>query len=94
MFVSMDIEGIDGRVDEGVLGREFPGTETADGVLTIDCDACVMQGTDVCADCVVSLICSSEPDEAVVIDVAEIRALRMLGEAGLVPRLRHARRTG
>ncbi len=53
-----------------------------------------MQHTDACDDCVVSFICNREPDEAVVIDAAEARAVRMLGEAGLVPRLRQVRRTG
>jgi len=50
-----------------------------------------MQHTDVCDDCVVSYVCSREPNEAVVVDLAELRAMRMLGEAGLVPRLRHSR---
>jgi hypothetical protein len=51
-----------------------------------------MQHTDVCNDCVVTFICGREPDEAVVIDVAEARAVRLLGEVGLVPRLRQVRR--
>jgi hypothetical protein len=58
----------------------------------ISCDECVMQHTDVCNDCVVTFICGREPDEAVVIDVAEARAVRLLGEVGLVPRLRQVRR--
>lgn len=62
--------------------------------LRIDCDECVMQHTSACADCVVTFICSREPDEAVVVDVSEVRALRLLSNAGLVPRLRHVRRTG
>jgi hypothetical protein len=55
--------------------------------LTIDCDGCVMQGTSACQDCVVTFICD-RPDGAVVIDVSEERALRLLGRAGLVPPLR------
>jgi hypothetical protein len=66
----------------------------SDDVLHIDCDECAMQGTDACSDCVVTFLCGRAADEAVVIDVAEARALRLLGEAGLVPRLRHVRRTG
>jgi hypothetical protein len=62
--------------------------------LTIDCDECAMQGTSACADCVVTFICSREPGEAVVVDVVEERALRLLSGAGLLPRLRHVRRTG
>lgn len=65
-----------------------------DAVSIISCDDCVMQHTDACDDCVVTFICNREPDEAVVIDVAEARAVRMLGEAGLVPRLRRVPRTG
>ena len=60
----------------------------------IDCDDCSKRHSDVCGDCVVTFICSREPDEAVVIDVAEERAIRLLGDAGLVPKLRHDRRTG
>jgi hypothetical protein len=60
----------------------------------IDCDDCAMQDTSACGDCVVTFICSREPGEAVVVDVEEERALRMLGTAGLLPRLRHVRRTG
>jgi len=62
--------------------------------LVIDCDDCVMQDTDTCADCVVTFICSREPGEAVVVDVAEERAIRLLSGAGLLPELRHIRRTG
>jgi hypothetical protein len=65
-----------------------------ESVLRIDCDDCVGQGTDLCTDCVVTFLCSREPDEAVVIDVAEVRALRLLEEGGLAPALRHRRRTG
>jgi hypothetical protein len=63
-------------------------------MLRIDCDDCVLQETDACDDCLVSYICSREPDDAIVIDVAEERALRLLSGAGLVPELRHVRRTG
>ncbi len=63
-------------------------------VLTIDCADCSLTGTTACDDCVVTFLCGREPDEAVVIDVAEARAVRLLGQAGLVPTLRHRRRTG
>ncbi|MGH9181210.1 MAG: hypothetical protein ACRDY5_05795 [Acidimicrobiales bacterium] len=48
-----------------------------------------MQHTPACADCVVTFICDREPGDAVVVDVAEARAVRMLAGAGLVPALRH-----
>ncbi len=51
-----------------------------------------MQGTTACDDCVVSFIC--EPDSsAAVADIAELHALRLLSGTGLVPPLRHLRRT-
>lgn len=58
---------------------------------TISCDDCCMQGTSACEDCVVSFICDREPDDAVIIDAGEARAMRMLSRAGIVPLLRHTR---
>lgn len=51
-----------------------------------------MRETSACADCVVSFVVSRDPGEALVIDVEEARAVRMLATAGLVPGLRHRRR--
>ena len=62
--------------------------------MTISCDDCTMQHTSACDDCVVTFICGHDPEQGVVIDVAEARAVRLLTQAGLVPRLRHVRRTG
>jgi hypothetical protein len=62
--------------------------------LTIDCDCCQLQGTDACDDCVVSFLLEWEPDDAVVIDADEARAMRMLERAGLVPSLRFTSRAG
>jgi len=59
--------------------------------LVIDCDRCVMQHTPACDDCVVTFLCSRQPDEALVIDAAEERAIRLLSQGGVVPRLRHRR---
>ena len=56
--------------------------------MEISCEDCVMQDTPACEDCLVTFICGREPGEAVVFDVAEARAVRLLGEAGLVPPLR------
>ena len=61
--------------------------------MVIDCDECVMQRTEACDDCVVTFIAGREPGDAIVIDVAEERAVRMLAQAGLVPSLRHVART-
>jgi hypothetical protein len=62
--------------------------------MEINCDDCMMQHTDTCADCVVSFLVDRRPGDAVVIDVDEERAVRMLSDAGLVPELRHRRRAG
>ena len=62
-------------------------------VMRIDCDECRMQHTAACDDCVVTFLCGPA-DDAVVFDVAEARAVRALVEVGLVPGLRHERRTG
>jgi hypothetical protein len=61
------------------------------GTLTISCDDCRWQGTRACEECVVTFICDRAPTEAVVIDVAEMRALGALGRSGLLPPLRHDR---
>ncbi|CAB4813879.1 unannotated protein [freshwater metagenome] len=69
----------------------------------IDCGTCVMRETDACADCVVTFLFQEPSEEtendescqvgaesiAVVFDISEIRAMRALAEAGLVPTLRH-----
>jgi hypothetical protein len=62
--------------------------------MEINCDDCVMQHTSTCDDCVVSFIVDRRPGEAIVIDVEEARAVRLLSDAGLVPELRHRRRAG
>lgn len=62
--------------------------------LWISCDECVMEGTDACSDCVVTFLCGRDPGDAVVIDAAEARALKLLEEGGLAPALRHQRRVG
>lgn len=72
------------------MTTDFPRQDT----LTIDCAECTMRSTTTCDDCLVTFITGREPDDAVVIDVAEARAVRLLADAGLVPHLRHVPRTG
>jgi len=62
--------------------------------MTISCDECTMQHTSACDDCVVTFICGREPDDAVIIDASEVRAVRLLSDAGLVPKLRYRRHAG
>jgi hypothetical protein len=61
--------------------------------LIIDCDECTMQGTNQCDDCIVTFICDRDESQPVVVDAEEARAVRLLSEGGLVPALRHRRRT-
>ncbi len=62
--------------------------------LTISCADCSMRATSACDDCVVTFLCDREPDDAVIIDAGEARAMRLLSRAGLVPLLRHQPRSG
>jgi len=65
-----------------------------EGGLTIDCDCCSSRDSTACDDCVVSFLLGREPEDAVVIDADEARAMRMLERAGLVPTLRFRTRAG
>jgi len=73
----------------GVTSRHATTTPDA---FTIDCDDCMHHRTSVCDDCVVTFIVGRRPEDAVVVDADEARAVRMLEQAGLVPGVRHARR--
>ena len=58
--------------------------------LVIDCDDCSRQHTDACSDCIVTFVCDGDHERgALVFDLAEVRAVRLLTSAGLVPRSRH-----
>jgi hypothetical protein len=51
--------------------------------------------SDHCSDCVVTYLCDPVRSDrtsptAVVFDLAELRAVKLLAEAGLVPTLRHS----
>ncbi len=58
--------------------------------IIITCESCVMRHSDHCDDCMVSFLCGNaeEPPEAVVLDLDEARAVRLLAAAGLVPSLK------
>ena len=83
------------RIDEVVAREESRSRHPAAGgepVLRIDCADCTARCTAACDDCVVSFIVNREPGDALVVDVAEARAVRLLTDAGLLPGLRHQRR--
>ncbi len=71
-------------------GRSPVGSD--DGSFVIDCADCTHRGTPVCDDCVVSFIVGRAPEDALVVDADEARAVRLLGQAGLVPQVRHQAR--
>lgn len=52
--------------------------------LHIDCEECVARDTAACEDCLVTFLLD-RPEGAVVFDIAEERALRVLSDAGLAP---------
>jgi hypothetical protein len=60
--------------------------------MVISCEDCVMRRSAACAGCFVTHVLD-RPAGAVVVDLATERAIRLLVEAGMVPRSRH-RRTG
>jgi hypothetical protein len=68
--------------------------EVDPAAFTIDCAECMHQHSEVCDDCVVSFIVGRQPEDAVVVDVEEARAVRLLERAGLVPGVRHTRDVG
>lgn len=70
---------------------EIPEPEPA---LTIDCDACEMQYTDQCGDCLVSYLVGHEEGTPVLLDEDEKQAVDLLTDAGLVPPSRFVHRSG
>ncbi len=72
--------------------RRVAGAVAVQEAFTVDCADCRHQQTSVCDDCVVSFIVGRQPDDAIVIDADEARAVRLLEQAGLVPGVRHSRR--
>lgn len=57
--------------------------------MMISCDECVRQHTPTCRDCVVTYLVGAD-DHGVELAHPDLRAVRLLVGAGLVPRLRHA----
>ena len=84
------------RSDGGAAGRGTAGpgpfsgaAGQGDGSFTIDCADCAHRRSAVCDDCVVSFIVGRAPEDALVVDADEARAVRLLERAGLVPGVRH-----
>jgi hypothetical protein len=68
---------------------ENPSPMPSEPILVISCDTCVMRNTDACSDCMMSVLCEPEDSGAVVLSLEELREIRLLAQAGLVPTLRH-----
>ena len=66
------------------------GSHQGDSVV-VDCDRCVVRGPSACGDCIVTFVCDGDHHQqhALVFDLSEVRAVRLLTSAGLVPALRH-----
>jgi hypothetical protein len=58
--------------------------------LIISCDTCCMRATATCADCVVTHVLSPAEAESVALDDEDLRVVRLLVRAGLMPTLRHS----
>lgn len=48
-----------------------------------------MRNTDACGDCMMSVLCDAPSEGAVILNLQELREIRLLAQAGLVPTLRH-----
>lgn len=57
-----------------------------EAAVLIDCDGCAMQNL-ACGECVVTVLLGV-PDAGIEVDEGERRALDVLADSGLVPRLR------
>ena len=68
---------------------DTPVSASGEPILVISCDTCVMRNSDACGDCMMSVLCESEESGAVVLSLDELRDIRLLAQAGLVPTLRH-----
>lgn len=61
--------------------------------MLIDCEECVMRDTTACDDCIVTHLLDRPPG-AVVFDLAEQRALKVLSDGGLTPGSRYRPASG
>lgn len=69
----------------GLTKAPAPAGREGERDMLIDCDGCAVRGL-ACGDCVVTVLLGSPP-EGIALDDAETRALAVLADGGLVPRL-------
>ena len=48
-----------------------------------------MKDSNACGDCMMSVLCDMPESGAVILNLEELREIRLLAQAGLVPTLRH-----
>jgi hypothetical protein len=65
-------------------------TTPTNPALVISCETCCMRDTATCADCVVTHVLSPPSVEPISFDDEEVRVVRLLVRAGMVPTLRHS----
>jgi len=58
--------------------------------LIISCETCCMRATATCADCIVTHVLSPAEPQSVALDDEEMRVVRLLVRAGMLPTLRHS----
>ena len=70
------------------------GTARSDTAITVSCDECAVGRGPSCEDCLVTFLVAEDERRQgrVVIEAEELRAVRMLAGAGLVPALRYCKR--
>lgn len=57
----------------------------------LDCSECAGRQTDACDDCIVAFLIDRDEAGRAVLDGDEVRAVRVMSDAGLVPSVRHLR---
>lgn len=68
--------------------------ESAKAPISVSCDECSLRATSACDGCLVTFLLGTDPHGAVIVDVMEARAMKMLHRAGLLPELRFERQVG
>ncbi len=82
------------RQQDPAIGRERArdGEQMSETAFSVSCDDCRFDGTSTCGDCVVNLLLHRDPHDAVIFNVDDVRAMRLLADGGLLPEIRHERR--
>jgi hypothetical protein len=77
--------GGDPNPEDEVMDR----IDAAASSISVSCDTCVMYQSAHCADCLLTHIVAPAPKEVIHLDHDELRAMKLLARAGMVPTLLH-----